>query len=148
MAEKKFKLPLLIEDIKNCIPHRYPFLLIDKVTELIPGEKVVAIRNISASDPILQGHFPGNPIYPGVLQVEGLAQAAAVLGILSQDGPVSACLLTEVSSARFRRQVIPGDCLTYTVTVKKKRLPFYWFEANAMVGDEVAAEVLFSAKLG
>jgi 3-hydroxyacyl-[acyl-carrier-protein] dehydratase len=137
--------PMGIEEIKQCIPHRYPFLLLDRVLEATPHERIVAVRNISFSDPVLQGHFPDRPVYPGVLIVEAIAQAAAVLGHLSFAAGLSQCLLTEVSSARFRRQVVPGDVLTFDVRVVRRRTPFFWFEATASVGSELAAEVNLSA---
>lgn len=139
------KLPMDIEAIQKCIPHRYPFLLIDRVLEAVPHERIVAIKNISFSDPMLQGHFPGNPVVPGVLVIEAIAQAAAVLGHLSYEDGLSVCALTEVSSARFRRKIIPGDVLRLEVLVLKRRPPFFWFEAVCMVDGELAAEVKLSA---
>jgi 3-hydroxyacyl-[acyl-carrier-protein] dehydratase len=144
----KPKLPLSSDEIKKWIPHRYPFLLIDEVVELLPAEKVVALKHVRLDDPILQGHFPGNPIYPGVLQVEGMAQAAAVLSIMSLENPIKLCLFTEIKSARFRQPVVPEAVLKYTVTVVKQRLPFFWFEAQAEVSGEIVCEASFSAKLG
>ena len=137
--------PMGIQEIQRCIPHRYPFLLIDRVLEAIPHEKIVSVRNVSFSDPILQGHFPGMPVYPGVMIVEAIAQAAAVLGHLSFEAGLSQCLLTEVQSARFRRQVVPGDVLTFDVRVAKRRTPFFWFDTTAAVGSEIVAEVKLSA---
>jgi 3-hydroxyacyl-[acyl-carrier-protein] dehydratase len=133
--------------IQRCIPHRYPFLLIDRVTEAVPGKHVVAWKNVSISDPMLAGHFPGNPIVPGVLIVEGVAQATAVLGHITSQGQCSICLLTEISSARFRRQVVPGDVLRYDVSVNKMRKQFFWFSAKVSVDGELAAEVEVSALL-
>ncbi len=144
-ASMDFKLPMDIETIQKCIPHRYPFLLIDRVLEAIPHERIVAIKNISFSDPFLQGHFPGNPVVPGVLVIEAIAQAAAVLGHLSYEDGLSVCALTEVSAARFRRKIIPGDVLRLEVTVLKRRPPFFWFEAVCTVDGEHAAEVKLSA---
>src|SRR4051812_17720721 len=102
------KMLMDILDIQKCIPHRHPFLLIDRVLEASANERIVATKNISIADPVLQGHFPGNPVLPGVIIVEACAQATAVLGHLSYDAGLSACLLTEVTSARFRRPVVPG----------------------------------------
>ena len=139
------KCPMGIQEIQQCIPHRYPFLLIDRVLEATAHERIVAIKNVSFSDPVLQGHFPGMPVYPGVMIVEAIAQAAAVLGHLSFEAGLSQCLLTEIQSARFRRQVVPGDVLTFDVRVAKRRTPFFWFDTTASVGSEIAAEVKLSA---
>lgn len=139
------KYPLDILDIQKCIPHRHPFLLIDRVLEASPNERIVATKNVSVSEPALQGHFPGNPVMPGVMIVEACAQATAVLGHLSYDGGLNLCLLTEVTSARFRRPVVPGDVLRIEATVIKRRPPFFWFDAVCTVDGEPAAEVKLSA---
>ena len=144
-ATTALKLPMNITDIQQCIPHRYPFLLIDRIVEAVPGERIVAIKNVSIGDPMLQGHFPGNPVVPGVLIVEGMAQAAAVLGHLSYEKGLNSCLLTEVSQARFRRPVIPGDVMRFDITVVKRRPPFFWFDAKCTVEGEPAADVKLSA---
>ncbi len=144
-TESQVKLPMDIIEIQKCIPHRYPFLLIDRVLEAVPHEYIVAIKNVSMSDPTLQGHFPGNPVMPGVLIVEAIAQAAAVLGHLSYATGLSQCLLTEVSAARFRRPVVPGDVMRFEVHVAKRRPPFFWFDAKCLIDGEVAAEVKISA---
>lgn len=138
-------LPMELRDIERCLPHRHPFLLVDRVLELTPGESLVAVKNCSVSDPILQGHFPGNPVLPGVLMIEALAQASAILGYYSKDDGYDQVLLTEVSSARFRKQVVPGDVLRLEIHLKKMRQPFFWFEGNASVDGELAATVSFSA---
>ena len=145
--EESVKLPMGVKDIQNCIPHRYPFLLIDRVTKVVPKERIVAVKNVSLSDPILQGHFPDNPVVPGVLIVEGIAQAAAVLGQLSTDDGCSTCYLTEVSSARFRKPVVPGDQMEFDISVIKLRPPFFWFEAKCLVDGEAVAQVKLSAMM-
>ncbi len=139
------KMPMDVTDIMKCIPHRFPFLLIDRVLEASPHERIVATKNVSYSDHFLQGHFPGNPVMPGVLMIEAIAQATAVLGHLSYDVGLSTCYLTEVTSARFRRPVVPGDTLRIEATVLKRRAPFFWFEAVCTVDGETAAEVKLSA---
>jgi 3-hydroxyacyl-[acyl-carrier-protein] dehydratase len=140
------KLPLDVIEIQKRIPHRPPFLFIDRVTELVPYEKIVAIRNITISDPMLQGHFPGNPIVPGVVLIEGAAQAATMLGSISTEG-CSQCLFTEISKARFRRPVTPGDVLRYNVVLTKYKSKFYWFSATMTVDGEEVAVVDFSAMM-
>lgn len=141
-----FELPMSVQDIETCIPHRYPFLLIDRILDYTPGERIIASKNVSVVDPILQGHFPGNPIVPGVLIVEGMAQASAVLGKVSEAG-FDSVLLTEVTAARFRKPVVPGDVLKLEVKVLRSRRPFYWFEGEATVDGEQVAAVKFSARL-
>jgi 3-hydroxyacyl-[acyl-carrier-protein] dehydratase len=146
MNESVIKLPIEVEDIKKMIPHRYPFLLVDRITEVNLGASIVGIRAISGSDPILQGHFPDDPVVPGVMIIEGMAQIAAVLGRLTEQS-YSTVLLTEVSQARFRRKVIPGDVITYKIVIGKMRKPFFWFEGEASVDGQPAASALFSARL-
>lgn len=141
----EYPAPMDINAIKRCIPHRFPFLQVDRILDYSVNEFVTGIRAISYSDPILQGHFPVSPVFPGVLIVEGLAQCAAILGHVSTEGGCSECLLTEVAEARFRRPVVPGDVLRYEATLVKRRPPFFWFEAKALVGDQLAATVKFSA---
>lgn len=134
-----------IARIMKLLPHRYPFLLIDRVLEAAPNDHIVAVKNVSASDPFLQGHFPGNPVVPGVLIVEAIAQAAAVLGHLSYENGLSTCYLTEVQSARFRKPVVPGDVMRFEAKVVKRRPPFFWFDAQCLVDGEPVAEVKLSA---
>lgn len=140
-------LPLDVVAIQKLIPHRYPFLLIDKVIEMKPGQSITALKNVSIADPILQGHFPNQPIYPGVLMVEGIAQTAGVLGVYSSKGNVEAILLGSIQDARFRRIVEPGTTLRYEVNLEKNRAGFYWFKGQALVEDEIAVSVTFSAML-
>ncbi len=141
------KLPMDLEHIKMCIPHRYPFLLIDKVTALEPNKSITAIKNVSFSDPILQGHFPERPVYPGVLMIEGIAQTSGVLGMYTKGERSSEILLVEILETRFRRIVEPGDCLRYEVTAERRRGTFFWFKGEAFVGDELAASARFAASM-
>lgn len=145
MERVELKLPLESKTIERCIPHRYPFLLVDKVVELEPEKMVRAIKNVSLSDPILQGHFPAQPVYPGVLLIEGMAQASAVLAYFSRSQAFSDILLTEVGQARFRRMVLPGDCLNFVVTLERTRGNFGWFFGQAFIQDELVASCKFSA---
>ena len=145
MDISKLEMPLDIVTIQKLIPHRYPFLLIDKVIALNPGQSISAIKSVSISDPVFQGHFPGKPTYPGVLMVEGIAQAAGVLGVCSIPNEVETVLLGTIEDARFRRIVDPGTTLRYDVAITKSRGGFYWFKGHAYVGDEVAVTVTFSA---
>ena len=144
---KSVSLPIEIDRIKEIIPHRPPFLLVDRVTEIDGVDKMTAVKQISISDPVFQGHFPHSPIYPGVLVVEGLAQTAAVLGTLFHVGETSSkdTLLAEINSVRFRRRVIPGDVLTYKVTLERKRQGFMWFYTEAFVEGEMVTAAKLSA---
>lgn len=146
MSAQMPSLPLGVDQIQNYIPHRYPFLLIDRITEYQPGEGIVALKNVSFTDPYLQGHFPGNPVMPGVLQIEAMAQACAVFGRLTEPTS-STCLLTEVSESRFRRMVVPGDTMVLKVKVEKRRKNFFWFEGEIFVDQTLAASIKLSAKL-
>lgn len=127
------------EDIQKILPHRYPFLLVDRVTELISGERLVAYKNVSANEPFFQGHFPGNPVMPGVLIVEALAQAAA---ILMTDGRESDLipLFMGIDKARFRQQVVPGDQLQLEVEIGQRRRNVCKGRGKAIVDGKVAAE--------
>ena len=143
-ATVEFQMPMDIVAIQKAIPHRYPFLFIDRVLDGKPYEFLTAIRNITMSDPALQGHFPGNPIVPGVVIVEGAAQAAAVLGRISK-GSLTDCLFTEITEARFKKPVLPGDVLKYEIKMVKHRGPFFWFEGNMTVDGHEVAFARFSA---
>jgi len=130
-----------IAGIMDSIPHRYPFLLVDRVLELVPGKSIVALKNVTVNEPFFQGHFPGVPVMPGVLIVEALAQAGAVL--LLHDKPERASRLvyfTGIDEARFRRTVVPGDQLTLIMEVVKLRARTCKMRGVAKVGTQVAAE--------
>ncbi|MDA0738225.1 MAG: 3-hydroxyacyl-ACP dehydratase FabZ [Nitrospirae bacterium] len=128
-------------DIQAILPHRYPFLLVDRVTELIIDQKAVGIKNVTINEPFFQGHFPGRPIFPGVLILEALAQLGGILAIRSALGDAPPVVyLTGIDKAKFRRPVVPGDQLRLEVTVKKKRPPFWKMEGKAFVGDELVCE--------
>ena len=143
---KEYEAPLGVEEIQKIIPHRHPFLMLDRVTEFTKEKDIVALKNMSHSDPIFQGHFPGNPVFPGVLMVEAMAQASAVLGMISR--PESRhCFLTEVNDARFRMPVTCGDTLRINVKVMKMRSGFFWFEGEGYVEDKQVVSAGFSARL-
>ena len=132
---------LEIREIMERIPHRYPFLLVDRVIELVPGRRIVAIKNVTINEPFFQGHFPGAPVMPGVLVIEALAQAGAVL--LLSDIPDRASKLvyfTGIDAARFRRPVVPGDQIRLTMDVLKLRSRTCKMRGTAEVQGEVAAE--------
>lgn len=143
-ATRTHALPLEAADIMRIIPHRYPFLLVDRVIELEPGKRVVGLKAVTANEPQFTGHFPGRPIMPGVLMVEALAQTAAV-GVMTLDeyrGKLG--LFAGIDDCRFRRMVVPGDTLRLEVTVEKLRGMFGRVRGVASVDGEVAVEATLS----
>lgn len=137
---------LNIKEIQNIIPHRYPFLLVDKIIEIDEGKKAVGIKNVTMNEPFFQGHFPGNPIMPGVLITEALAQvgAVAVLSIPENKGKLG--VFTGIDGFRFRKQVVPGDVLTLTAELTTFKRGIGKANAVATVNGEVAAsgEIMFA----
>lgn len=132
--------------IQEILPHRYPFLFLDRVIEVVPGERLVAHKLVSISEPILQGHFPGFPVLPGVIQVEAMAQAAVVLAHQSGhfDPALHNCFFIGIQEAKFRAPVVPGDLLT--ITVKALRVGRVGkFEGEVRVADKVASSANFTA---
>ncbi|MCS7268323.1 MAG: 3-hydroxyacyl-ACP dehydratase FabZ [Geminicoccaceae bacterium] len=135
--------------ILRAIPHRYPMLLVDRLTEVEAFKRAVGIKNVTFNEPFFPGHFPNDPIMPGVLVVEALAQAAAVLAVTSLGPSAEGTMVyfTTVEEARFRRPVRPGDTLLLEVELLRQRLGIWKFRGRARVGDEVATECSFSAKV-
>jgi 3-hydroxyacyl-[acyl-carrier-protein] dehydratase len=136
-------LPIGVEQIAALLPHRYPFLLIDRVTALEPGKQITALKNVTVNEPFFQGHFPGHPVMPGVLIVEAMAQAAGVLVKLSERNDlaqIKVFYLVKVDKARFNRIVVPGDQLRLEVVHKRAMRNMSLFWAQAFVDDKVAAE--------
>ncbi len=122
------------------LPHRYPFLLIDRIIACTPGESIVALKNITSNEPFFQGHFPGRPVMPGVLVIEAMAQAGGVLSHVTMIDldPKPLFFLAGVDNARFRRTVVPGDQLTIEVRVDKIKRGIWFYECNAKVDDKLA----------
>jgi len=139
-----------IRDIMKYLPHRYPFLLIDRVLEVVPGEKIVALKNVSMNEPFFQGHFPGMPVMPGVLIVEAMAQAGGVLFTSgapeAQHGAIM--YFMGIDKAKFRKPVVPGDQLIFEVTVLRKRAKTLKLAATATVDGAVVAEAELMATIG
>lgn len=132
-----------IREILKCLPHRYPFLLIDRVLSCEPGKNIVAIKNVSSNEPFFQGHFPENPIMPGVLILEALAQAAAILSYqtLHYDGSKKwLYYFVGIDNARFKKPVTPGDQLILDVTMGRNVRGIGKFAAQARVGETLVSE--------
>lgn len=138
-----------INDITEILPHRYPFLLIDRVLEMKEGEYIKAIKNVTANEPFFQGHFPGFPIMPGVLIIEAMAQAAAYMAIKSdKDTPGKKTpIFAGIEKARFKRPVVPGDTLTLELKVIKTRSRIWWLAGTAKVDGELACRAEIQAVL-
>ena len=128
------------EEIKNIIPQREPFLMIDEVEEYVPGESATAYKNVSADEYYFKGHFPGNPIMPGVLIVEALAQTGAVAILSMEENKGKNALFGGIDKIRFKKQVIPGNRLKLEVKIIKKKGPIGIGEAIATVDGKVAAK--------
>ena len=136
-----------INEIREILPHRYPFLLVDRIVEM-DAERVVGIKNVTHNEPFFQGHFPDFPVMPGVLIVEAMAQAAGVLVLASiPDRASKLVLLVAIESARFRRPVVPGDTLRMEMAVIKRKASVAKFAGRATVDGKVVAEVEVMCKL-
>jgi 3-hydroxyacyl-[acyl-carrier-protein] dehydratase len=130
-----------VVEILRCIPHRYPFLLLDRVLEFEPRRRIVALKNVTINEPFFQGHFPGAPVMPGVLIIEALAQAGAVLVLREMEEREKRLVyFTGIDEARFRRTVVPGDQLTLTLEVLNLRARAARMRGTATVDGQVAAE--------
>ena len=128
-------------EIQAILPHRYPFLLVDRVVELEINKKAVGVKNISINEPFFQGHFPGRPIFPGVLILEALAQLGGILAIRSvPENAPPVIYLTGIDKAKFRKPIIPGDQLRLQVTVVKRRPPFWKMAGKVFVGEDLVCE--------
>lgn len=135
-------------DVQAVLPHRYPFLLVDRVVEFDPGRRAVGLKNVTVNDPYFQGHFPGRPVFPGVLIVEALAQLGGVLAIRSSSAEKSPIVyLTGIDKAKFRKPVIPGDQIRLEVEVIKRRPPFWKMQGRAFVGSDLVCEAESTAML-
>ena len=126
-----------IREIMDLLPHRYPFLLVDRVTHYELGASIEAYKNISFNEPCFTGHFPGQPIFPGVLILEALAQAAGILGFKSEADNSKLYLFAGVDNARFKKPVVPGDRLDLSVQLIKERRGIWKFTGTASVDGEV-----------
>ena len=147
-AQAKEKKTLDILEIQRILPHRYPFLLIDRVVDMTRRERIVAIKNVTINEPFFQGHFPNLPIMPGVLVVEAIAQAGGALLLTEvEDRDQKLMVFTGIEKARFRRPVTPGDQLRIEVEVKSWRMTAVRMEGRVFVGDKRVAEATVTCRL-
>ncbi|MCR4408966.1 MAG: 3-hydroxyacyl-ACP dehydratase FabZ [Candidatus Saccharicenans sp.] len=136
------------EQIEKWLPHRYPFLLVDRVLELKPGESILALKNVTYNEPFFTGHFPGLKLMPGVLIVEALAQAGGILLYHSLPEPEKVVMvMSKIEEAKFRKPVVPGDQLKLSVQMLRQKAGFYYFSAQATVDGEVVVEGKLTAGL-
>ncbi len=142
-----------VVEIQKILPHRYPFLLLDRVTKLEKGVSIEAFKNVSISEPIFQGHFPDHPIYPGVMIIEGMAQAGGVLAFKSsseeeqESAANKVVYFMSIDKAKFRSPVKPGDQMVYKLSVIKQRGAIWQLDAKAYVDDKLVAQAELKAMI-
>jgi len=142
---------LRIAEILKILPHRYPFLLVDRVIEVEGDKRLVALKNVSINEPFFQGHFPGAPVMPGVLTIEAMAQAGAIMGLLHskpEDVKNALVYFMGIDEARFRRPILPGDQLKIVVTVLRRKALIWKMRGEVWVGEELAAEATLLSSIG
>lgn len=147
------RLPLTHEDIIRVLPHRYPFLLVDRIIELELNKRVVGIKNVTANEPFFEGHFPGNPIMPGVLIIEAMAQVGGILARLSVPGIMDnekndPIFFVSMDKVKFRRPVIPGDQIRFELVPLRMGSRIWKMEGKAQVDGELVAEAVLVATIG
>lgn len=138
-----------VQKIMEFLPHRYPFILVDRILEMVPNERITGLKNVTINEPFFQGHFPGTPVMPGVLIVEAIAQVAGVLAYASRkDGEKGLLYFMGIDKARFRKKVVPGDQLIMELDSLKRRLNVFKMSGIAKVNGEVVAEAQIMAITG
>ncbi len=141
-----------VVEIQEIIPHRYPFLLVDRITEIVKNENLVGFKNVSISEPVFQGHFPGHPIYPGVMILEGMAQAGGILAFQSmkmtkEEAEQKVVYFMSIDKAKFRSPVKPGDKLQYNISVLKNKGPIWVLKGEAFVDNKLVSEAELKAMI-
>lgn len=138
-----------INKILQTLPHRYPFLLIDRVVDIREDHSGIGIKNVTMNEPVFQGHFPERPVFPGVLVIEGMAQTAGVIGILSAGNGIQprAVYFLTIDKCKFRKPVLPGDTIEYHMRNTSRRKTMWWFHGEAKVNGTVVAEADVGAML-
>jgi 3-hydroxyacyl-[acyl-carrier-protein] dehydratase len=142
---------LRIAEILKILPHRYPFLLVDRVIEVEGDRRLVALKNVSINEPFFEGHFPGAPVMPGVLTIEAMAQAGAIMGLLHskpEDLKNAVVYFMGIDEARFRRPIVPGDQLRIVVNVLRRKAIVWKMRGEVWVGEELAAEATLLSSIG
>ena len=142
---------LRIAEILRILPHRYPFLLVDRVIEVDPDKRIVALKNVTVNEPFFVGHFPSAPVMPGVLTIEAMAQAGAILGLLErkpEELKNSLVYFMGIDEARFRRPIVPGDQMIITVEVLRRKAIAWKMRGEVRVGNELAAEATLLSSIG
>ncbi len=129
-------------NIQNYLPHRYPFLLIDKIVDIKKGKSIIAQKNVSNNEPFFQGHFPNYPVFPGVLLLEAMAQATAILDVQSNDRNMAKQLyyFVGIDNARFKKQVVPGDIITINAKLIQSKSEVHKFSADCKVDDDIVCK--------
>ena len=141
MTEFEVQLPMDIKKIMEVLPHRYPFLLVDRIVEFDKGKSIIGLKNVSMNEPFFQGHFPGEPVMPGVLILEGMAQTGSILACLSDTELIGKlAYFAGVDKARFRRVVRPGDQLLYKLEMIKQKGKITKMAGKAYVDDQLVTE--------
>ena len=141
-----------VMEIQEILPHRYPFLLVDRVTDIVSNETLIAYKNVSISENVFQGHFPGHPIYPGVMILEGMAQAGGILAFKSMDmtkeeAATKVVYFMSIDKAKFRSPVKPGDKLEYRISVIKQKGSIWMLRGEAYVDDKLVSEADLKAMI-
>jgi 3-hydroxyacyl-[acyl-carrier-protein] dehydratase len=141
-----------VVEIQEIIPHRYPFLLVDRITDIVKNETLIGYKNVSISENVFQGHFPGHPIYPGVMILEGMAQAGGILAFQSMDmtkeeAAQKVVYFMSIDKAKFRAPVKPGDKLEYRISVIKQKGSIWVLKGEAFVDDKMVSEAEFKAMI-